>query len=73
MNLLKLQKLKNIKKNNKILTLQKETVKELKSIMNKKNYPEYKELLNNKSNFYQKLNKDKIDKEKIKEYYKIII
>jgi len=41
--------------------------------MNKKNYPEYKELLNNKSNFYQKLNKDKIDKENIKEYYKIII
>ena len=38
--------------------------------MNKKNDPEYKELLNNKSKMYQELNKDKIDTEKIKEYYK---
>ena len=38
--------------------------------MNKKNDPEYKELLNNKSKQYQELNKVKIDKEKMKEYYK---
>jgi len=36
----------------------------------KKNDPEYKELLNIKSKMYQELNKEKIDKEKAKEYYK---
>jgi hypothetical protein len=36
----------------------------------KKNDPEYKELLNIKSKMYQELNKEKIDKEKKKEYYK---
>ena len=37
--------------------------------MNKKNDPEYKELLNIKLTQYQELNQDKIDKDKIKEYY----
>ena len=33
------------------------------------NDSEYKELLNNKSKMYPELNKEKIDKEKIKQYF----